>query len=201
MVERGPTCRLFVGIPVEGELRDRVIAMQEAIRSRARGWQASWVPAENLHLTLKFLGSVRVDRVDDVGRALSVLATLPVPEVELFGLGSFPERGPPRVLFVGVRAGAPDLGTLAEAVEGSLETLGFSRETRAFHPHVTLARVRKASGRCADVIDPDARIASLGRFVANEVVLFESVPRPPSTAYVPRLRIRLDEKDLQSPPR
>ncbi len=97
---------------------------------------------DKLHVTLKFLGATPADRVAAIEQSLCEIASRTKSfEVTLRGLGVFPDVRRPAVCWAGFRDSEP-LRTLAEAVENAISPLGFPRERRAFHPHVTLARIR-----------------------------------------------------------
>lgn len=103
----------------------------------------AWVAPENYHVTLKFLGAVpqvRVASIVDAAR-LAIAAEAPF-RLSLSGLGAFPPSGSPRVLWVGIAPGGLELARLASRIDDALEPMGFAREERVFHPHLTLARVR-----------------------------------------------------------
>lgn len=102
----------------------------------------AWVAAENLHVTLKFLGGVDEGRLADVGAALERAASVPAFEVAVQGLGAFPSLNRPRVLWAGT-SGSSAFTRLAESVDRGLVALGFAPEERGFTPHVTLGRVRE----------------------------------------------------------
>src|SRR5262249_58527952 len=99
---------------------------------------------DNVHLTLKFLGTVEPTRLGDVERALATAAAgQPAFELTMLGLGAFPSRSRPRVLWAGVDAGGAELTALATRVDEALAGLGFPREGRPFAAHATLGRVRE----------------------------------------------------------
>ncbi len=97
-----------------------------------------------MHLTLKFLGETPDLSVAAIGKALvDGVAALPGFHMTLEGCGGFPPKGAVRILWVGVKEPTGTLARCAEAIEVSLEPLGFPREPRGFSPHVTLGRVRE----------------------------------------------------------
>ena len=104
----------------------------------------AWVAPGNLHLTLKFLGTVPETRIDAIVDALtqSGLDLRPF-EARIRGLGAFPSGTRPRVIWAGVTDGANEMVELARRVDAALAELGFAREERPFSPHVTLGRVRR----------------------------------------------------------
>ncbi len=133
--------RVFVAINPSAEERAR---LSEASRSlREAGFPVRWVPPENVHLTLKFLGEMpdgrRAELAAAVDRAAAGVGAFPV-KVE--GVGAFPNLRRPNVVWVGIESSAP-LERLYSRLENELEALGFSKETRAFHPHFTVGRSRR----------------------------------------------------------
>lgn len=100
------------------------------------------VAADNLHVTLKFLGDTDEALVPEVTQVLhEVVAAEPVFDVRLVGLGAFPTSKRPEVVWIGLSDAEP-LSRMAAALEAELEPLGFAKERRMFHPHATLLRLR-----------------------------------------------------------
>jgi len=123
-------------------VRARLAAAVERLRPVASG--VVWVARDNVHVTLKFLGSVETARLGDVERALATaVADHGAFDLDVRGLGAFPSNTRPRVLWAGVGAGAADVTTLAARTDETLAALGFPREARPFAAHVTLGRVRE----------------------------------------------------------
>ncbi|MFW6049865.1 MAG: RNA 2',3'-cyclic phosphodiesterase [Myxococcota bacterium] len=192
MGEAGGRIRAFVGVPLEPQARAGVGQLLERLRRRCEraGWRANWVPPANLHLTLEFLGWVETGRVDAIAAALAPLSAHPPFEMHLSGLGAFPPRGRPRVLWLGVREGAEALEAIAAEVEDRLEDLGFPPEQRPFHPHLTLARVKTAPRDARDVVHALAD-AEGGTSTVREVVLYQSRLRREGPEYTPMARALL----------
>ena len=140
--------RLFVALrlpaAVLGALADRVAGL------RSRLPPARWVPLDNLHLTLRFLGETNPDRVAGLGRALEQgLGCQPTLRLRLRDGGCFPPRRPARVAWVGFEP-APELARLQAVVAAAVEErLGLDPDRRPFHPHLTLARPRRPWPRAA----------------------------------------------------
>jgi 2'-5' RNA ligase len=134
------TVRAFVAVLLPEALRSRLAREIDALRLHAPG--VAWVAAENLHVTLKFLGSVDEPRTAEIGAALERAATVPAFDVDVRGLGAFPSATRARVLWAGA-PGAPAFARLAEGIDRALTALGFPPEARGFTPHVTLGRVRE----------------------------------------------------------
>lgn len=153
----------------------------------------AWVREESMHMTLKFLGSTEeaaipamVERVRQGARALGLPAG---PQLFLAGLGAFPSLARPSVLFLGVHGDVEPLGELQASLEGWLEELGFAPEERAFHPHLTLGRVR--DGRKADISPLQSTYdRPCGEpFVASELTLYESRQGAAGMVYVPLAQV------------
>jgi 2'-5' RNA ligase len=149
----------------------------ERLRPLAPG--VAWVARDNVHLTLKFLGNVETARLGGVERALAVAAAgQPSFELTLHGLGAFPSRTRPRVLWAGVAAGASELTALAARVDEVLAALDFPRETRPFAAHATLGRVRepRPQPRLAAALHDDEAFGHQ-RVIAISLVRSELSPR------------------------
>lgn len=137
--------RSFIAVPLPEEVRRAVGMTIEELRGF--GADVGWVRPENLHLTLRFLGEQGERELDRVREALAEATAEASPfTVSLQGLGAFPLRGTPRVIWVGVAEGADQLSALQAAVEAALAQRGFRPEERAFHPHLTIGRVRGTRG-------------------------------------------------------
>lgn len=130
--------RVFVAVGIPGPVRARLDEAQAALRTL--GPAVRPVAPGNLHLTLRFLGELAPARVQEVRAALREARWPARFELYHRGLGAFPARGRPRVLWSGCEG--VGLAALRDAVEDSLAGAGVPRDVRAFTPHVTLARVR-----------------------------------------------------------
>ncbi len=179
--------RLFLALELPDLLRRALSELQDRLRRSEEGWR--WVRPEGLHVTLRFLGEVAEERVPALSPLWSTAAAAAVAtEIEVGGLGTFPPRGRPRVLWVGLHDGSGgSLADLAVALEDAARTAGFSPEERAFAPHLTLARA--ASGAAPH--RPRAEVGALGTFPAREVTLFRSVPGRGGAVYTALARYPL----------
>jgi len=195
--------RSFVALELNPRARRHAIAWQQVLREECRscGWRVRWIEPRDLHVTLKFLGTVAEDYLDALGDGLVALAPdLAVP-VRLGGPGAFPERGPARVLWLGVDGRGPELGALVERIEGLAGTLGFAAESRAFRGHLTLGRVRHARGSFTSLEQAVMlRHAALHtdsptglETVLNRLTLFESHPGPGGPVYRARVSVQLGQ--------
>lgn len=150
------------------------------------------VPTDRLHLTLKFLGDTEEGLVPEIVAAMREATAEVRPfEIRIRGTGAFPSLGRMNVIWVGVE-GAEPLARIAEALEGSLEALGFPRERRAWKAHATLARVKghRDLDRVRRVLEAH-RDDAFGTTVADAVHLKKSVLRPEGAEYTVVESLRL----------
>jgi len=132
--------RCFVATLLDDAARAAVAGEVERLRPLCRA--VAWVPADNLHLTLRFLGEQPADAVDRLVEGLEEAArATPAFTLGLHGLGAFPGLERPRILWVGVAGGALEIRGLQGRVETALDARGFGREARPWHPHLTVGRV------------------------------------------------------------
>ena len=178
------TLRLFIGVPLTEEMRDRARRVQQ--RCKPYFEKANWVDPANFHLTLKFLGPVSADRIPEIRLRLRKSASETPPfEVVLRGCGAFPGWRRPRVLWIGVEHN-PALWDLASRVEHEMTAMGFEPERRRYAPHLTLARIKRARPGVVEKFlereHPDLN-GMLGGFPVSRFVLFESRLHPRGAEY------------------
>ena len=138
------------------------------------------VAQEKIHLTLKFLGDVAEDELDNVKQALQPISESHDPfEVSTSAFGAFPSEKKARILWAGIEAGSKNLRTMAEDVENLLAPAGFERETRPYLPHLTLGRTRS---RQTKLPTPEPSPPPL-RFTVSGIDLVKSAPGPNGVTY------------------
>lgn len=172
--------RCFVAVPLPPAIGERVAAVQAQLRGACAGLDVRWSAAGSWHLTLKFLGTIEVERLGAIGDGLAAcLSGARLPALSLAGLGAFPGPRRARVVWIGVGSGAAELADLAGAIDRALVPLGFPPGSDPFAAHVTLGRVRRPprgadlSGALAACGEVDA-----GSWTPESVVLYESHLRP-----------------------
>lgn len=133
--------RLFTALDVEPDIKDGLHdAVLELRRTRA---PVRWVRPEAMHLTLKFLGETPEEKLPSLESSLEKVCRPVCPfAVTIRGMGAFPALSRPRVLWAGVEEPSGIIGTLAGRLEKDLAVLGWKKEKRRFHPHVTVGRVK-----------------------------------------------------------
>jgi RNA 2',3'-cyclic 3'-phosphodiesterase len=178
--------RLFVALDPPEAVRRRVAALAAELR-RAAGRAADeirWVPPENVHVTLQFLGAVPEERVGAVEAAVRAAASAAGPlSLEVRGAGGFPNARRPRVIWAGLAGDVAALGALVEHLGRELAPLGFAPDDRPLSPHLTLGRARDRRG-AAGLGGALAQAAAAGApWRAAEIVLFESRLSPRGPCY------------------
>ena len=163
----GEAIRLFTAIDLPAEVTCSLVRLCHGIPG------VRWVKPEQLHLTLRFIGTVDRERFAGIREKLSDIETPPVM-LSLNSVGSFPVTGPPRVLWAGTER-SEALSSLRDQVENVLVTAGCEAETRLFSPHITLARLKDVPRTL--VVPYLTRHASFseGPFEVKEFLLYSSV--------------------------
>lgn len=185
--------RLFVAVPLPEAVRRAAAALVDALRPELP--PARWVAAENLHLTVAFLGDQPDDRLGPLVASLAGGCRGVAPfEAALGEAGSFPDRGRARVAWIAFVAPAAALERLERAISGACRAAGAAPAGRTrFHPHVTLARCRGGWGRTARRRWATAVPPGLGgAFPVGEATLFESRLAPDGARYRPLARLPLE---------
>jgi RNA 2',3'-cyclic 3'-phosphodiesterase len=172
-----PRVRTFIAV----ELSPRVIARAGDLIDKLRVAPAeiNWVRPQQMHLTLKFLGDIPDTETPDVCRVVDQVAAGFEPfEITCRGAGAFPNLRDPRTLWIGIEDGADELKRLQAEIDTAMKTkLGYAKEQRGFHPHLTIGRVKRelpgGRGELAKLLEENARFdADLA--IIDEVVTFAS---------------------------
>jgi RNA 2',3'-cyclic 3'-phosphodiesterase len=178
---------LFTGIDLGDDVRARAAAMIAELRHRVQQTapqaRVTWIPEERLHLTVRFIGEVGEPLAERIVSALRAPLPLAPFTVAFNALGSFPQKGPPRVIWIGVADGRDAVSRAEVAISERLHRLGIPREDRAYSPHLTLARVREAAGMRAAALF-DHLSPRLGETRVDAITLFQSKLSPKGPTYV-----------------
>jgi len=189
------TVRTFAAVELTPAIRAAAIDLIETLRDAPA--DAKWVEEHNLHVTLKFLGDVRAAEIARVCSAVQKGVSGVDPfDLEIRGAGAFPNAGRPRTVWLGAGEGEDEMVALHDAVEAPLAKLGFRREHRRFHPHVTLGRVRRGGPGLAELGRRlvDSAEFSAGVVRVTEVVVFSSELTRTGPVYEVLGRGRLGQK-------
>jgi RNA 2',3'-cyclic 3'-phosphodiesterase len=165
--------RLFAAIELGADAQQRIAREQARLSKTLHGSSLRWTKPDQMHITLVFIGEVPDDRAAQIVEMMREAIAHQPFRFELAGTGTFPPRGAPRALWMGVRTGVDDLVRVQALVAERLEGAGVERERRPFSPHVTLARWRdsRPSDRPRATSSSPAAIADVE---VNAVTLFQS---------------------------
>lgn len=177
------THRLFVALRPPRPIRARLIAAMHGISG------ARWQDDDQLHLTLRFIGEVDRHRAEDIAAALGALHA-PAIAARIAGVSLFERHGRPHMVWAGVEPADP-VAALHRKVDQLLMRVGIDTETRAFLPHVTLARLNRGSGPVAPFLALNGDLATAD-FVFGHVTLYESELGHGGSRYHPIARYPLD---------
>lgn len=187
--------RLFVAVELGERERTALASAAEACRERIGELQSSarvsWVPRERLHITVRFIGRTDEATAAAVTRALSPALLTQRFEIDFDGIGVFPPTGRLRVLWVGVGHGAERLVAVEHEVGRRLSLCGLLPDTSAYHPHVTLGRIREPAGLRGPALLRGLPGPERLRMSVDAITLFESRTSPQGASYRPLLRTTL----------
>jgi RNA 2',3'-cyclic 3'-phosphodiesterase len=182
--------RLFVAVPLPPEAQ--AAAAEILGRLRTEEWPVRWVREDGLHITLKFFGDVMPERYDTIAEMIGFAAEDMRPmTLSITGAGAFPGLAHPRVIRLDLAGDAAALELLQDRLERKGLGIGFPPEGRPFHPHVTLCRVKEGQRLPAGAQTTLAAVTGGEPFLADRVVLFESLASPLGPRYDPRMEITL----------
>ncbi len=168
--------RLFVALRPPVNIREQLLDLMEGIAG------ARWQDEDQLHLTLRFIGEVHRHVADDVDTALRALHH-PAFDLTLAGTGMFDRRGVPATLWAGVAPVGP-VRALHNKVDQAMARAGLEPEHRAFHPHITLARLGRGAGPVDEFLARSGATAS-PPFRVDRMILFESRLSPGGAEHTP----------------
>jgi 2'-5' RNA ligase len=165
--------RLFVAIRPPEPVRDALMDLMEGIEG------ARWQNEDQLHFTLRFIGEVDRHTAQDVHAALGSIR-FPLLDLAVSGLGAFNRRGRPEVVWAGIAPAEP-VQALHKKVDQAIARVGIAPDRRAFHPHITLARMNSGAGPIAEFLGRS--VARVPRFTADAFMLVESQLTPHGAVY------------------
>jgi 2'-5' RNA ligase len=188
--------RSFIAIDLPTKIQTRLDRVSAQLQERLDDVPVRWVPVENIHLTLKFLGDVSESNLKVLKDVLkTVVANHDQFEISIGGLGAFPKARRPRVIWIGIES-PPELAAVQRNIESETARLGYARERRPFSPHLTLARVSRGAGardvrKVAEVLN-NFRVGFLGVARVEAVRMYRSELQPGGAVYTGLLTAHLE---------
>ena len=175
--------RSFIAIELSPSLRQHIEKIQNELKKATT--DVRWVRSEGIHLTLKFLGAIDEERIDEIGDTIEgCLADKTVFAVTVGSLGAFPSREHPKVVWLGIEDESGVLLKVQQTIDRRLTSLGCTAEKRTFSPHLTLGRIKSPKGKRT----VRQRLATTeeyecGTFAVKEIFLFKSDLTPSGAVY------------------
>lgn len=187
--------RLFVAIELDEQVRHAAAQLIGQLTRRAARLapraRIGWVLPERMHLTVRFIGHVDETQAERIRSVLHAPIDVPAFDLRIEGLGTFPPKGTPRVIWAGLASGREALGMVEEEVTARLKGVGVPPEDRPYSPHLTLARVKEPAGLKAAPLLEGIAPGLLGSVRVGACTLFESRLSPKGPTYVPLQRTAL----------
>jgi 2'-5' RNA ligase len=189
--------RSFIAIDLPSDVLHCLEDVSQKLKQDLGGIPIRWVPVGNIHLTLKFLGDVSESNIDMLTDILqSIVSSVNQFELSVGGLGAYPNSHRPRVIWVGIEA-PPELVAAQRSIESEMSRLGYTREKRAFKPHLTLGRVsrhatKKDVSQIAEVLKTQT-IGYLGSARVTALHLYRSDLKPSGAVYTRLFSATLSE--------
>jgi 2'-5' RNA ligase len=180
--------RLFIAVELDERIRSEAGRVVEVLRRRGASLapraRLTWVTADRMHLTVRFIGAADEERLAAVRRALDPRFETASFTLAVEGTGTFPPKGPPRVIWAGLREGRDHLLALERELTARLSTIGIPPDDRPYNPHLTLARVRDPAGLRAAALLDGLQSHAFGHSIIDAITLFESRLSPKGPTYV-----------------
>ncbi len=185
--------RSFLAIELPATILKRIEEVQKDLKSSRA--DVRWVSPENIHLTLKFFGTIEESIIESIIKSIEELVQNTPPFfLKIQGMGAFPNLKNPRVIWMGFQEGKEIIVAIQKQLERELGKIGFPPEDRPFHTHLTLGRMRSNRGKDELVRGMERyREEEFGNFQVEKVVLFKSDLKPTGPIYTALREIRLGE--------
>jgi len=180
--------RAFLGISIPDDLKQKILSVQKKFSD----FDIKFVEPENLHFNLKFFKEIDNDNIEKLRHILEETAKKYEPfDIEIKGLGVFPNKNYIRVVWISVKEGCNILVSLADEIHDSIESLGFLKEEK-FVPHLTIGRVRTARNKeNLKRFVEELQGTEIGKMKVNEIKLFQSKLSPNGPRYEEVFNIKL----------
>jgi 2'-5' RNA ligase len=183
--------RSFLAIELPVTVQTKIGEIERELESTSA--DVRWANPEKIHLTLKFFGNIEESKIDSIVAAIKGPTGTAQPfQLNVRGIGAFPNLKNPRVIWIGLVEGDGVLIPLQKEMDASLEKIGFQPEGRPFRPHLTLGRVKSNRGKEELMRRVEKyREEEIGNFQVEKVILFKSDLTSTGPIYTPLREVRL----------
>jgi 2'-5' RNA ligase len=189
--------RTFIAVDFSPEIIRKIKEIIDYFKTQTPERALKWVAPENLHLTIKFLGEVPEEKIEQIKSLINeTLDDVKVFEIGVEELGMYPNPQKPRVVWLGI-TGADPLKEIHKMLESQLQKADIQPDKRSFSPHLTIARIR----RNADIQSVKEigetlskfKVGSLGSCNIDHIVVYKSELTPQGPIYTPLLSSPLNK--------
>lgn len=194
------THRLFLAFDLDEPCRQGVQRLVDDLATRiephgpsSKG-RVKWVERDNLHLTVCFLGSTPEPRLEAIRALLEPSFGSRAFELRFDRLGAFPERGAPRVIWLGDSAGSAPAEAVQRELEDRLKAVGVPPDRRPFRAHLTLGRFREPARREDSRVIREFVLNPIGPLVVDHLTLYESHLSNRGPSYDSLVRVALNQR-------
>jgi RNA 2',3'-cyclic 3'-phosphodiesterase len=196
MAHPSPTnLRVFLGVELSQDIFQKVAQLQHQLQGILP--RINWIHPESIHLTLKFLGYIGEEMVETLLITIEpLLKSQSSMSVQIQGVGVFPQIRRPRILWIGCTGDVSSLVNLVSQIESSLELLGWSPESKPFHPHLTLARIKHDNSKVGRALIHSGILEqphNLGTLHIRRIALIRSDLGVSGAKYTPLWTVSLNE--------
>ena len=172
--------RVFIGIPIGHKIKSILPSLKSTVHSSTK--IIRWIPHDNIHLTLSFLGNISDKDIPIIVQSLENCITSKYFKIKIESTGVFPSANFPKILWIGIGKGADELILLQKEIERSVRKFKEISRKEKFMPHITIARIRRS--RCKiDVLPFLNTVYSPIELDINSVCLYESLLRLEGAQY------------------
>jgi len=175
--------RLFIAIDLNEDVRRELDRLSNELARVIPNRAVNWIPSDNFHLTVKFLGNTSPHLLEPIARKLNQVAHATSEfDMSLQSIGVFPNFARARVLWIGIPDPTSQLATLAKSLDFELSELGFVPESRVYVPHLTIAKLRQTPRNLEQVLEPYFT-RSFGQVEVDRLRLYQSTVSSKGSTY------------------
>lgn len=176
--------RSFLAFELPLEIKNVVVRVSEELRQSTLN--ARWVKVDNIHLTVVFMGNIKTEDIPAIARGVKEVCQAFGPfDLSLKGIGCFPNRRNPRVIWLGLDGDLEPMSEFRDALQGHLTDFGIKEEKRKFKPHLTLGRFRRPKKMDSKEDQLLSKYEDISSSVCSlkELILFKSDLKPTGAVY------------------